>query len=331
MDSQTTKDLGWKEELKRLIPERGVQIAWLVLAVIFVFVYWPSIRRLTHVWAIEEDYQHGFVVPLFSLFLLYYRRDVILPFAGRGSLWGLPFLAIFAVMRWVAIYYNYGVLPELSLLPFLLGVAIFVGGWQGLRWAWPSIAFLLFMLPLPGIVEAAAREFLQKVATRQSVFVIQTLGIPAVAQGNVIQLAEKPLEVARACSGLRMMTLFFGICIGAAFIMRKPLWERLLIVASAAPIAVLSNVARIVLTAILYEIAAAWPSVIDLEAHAETIHNWAGFLMMPIGLLLLLAETTLLAKLLIDPEGDRPLAIGEAVAGSGNQAISGRALRGRRN
>jgi exosortase len=330
MDSETAKNLGLKEELKRLLPERGTQIAWLVLAGIFVLFYWSSICRLTHVWATEEDYQHGFAVPLFSLFLLWSRRDMILPFAQRGSLWGLPFFVVCAVMRWVALYYNYGTLTELSMLPFFFGVAVFVGGWQGLRWAWPAIVFLGFMLPLPGIVQDAAREFLQKVATHLSVFVIQTLGIPAVAQGNVIQLTDRPLEVARACSGLRMMMLFFAICIGAAFIMRKPLWERLLILASAAPIAVLSNVTRIVMTAVLYEAASYWPTLIDLETQGETIHNWAGFLMMPIGLLLLLAETTLLAKLLIDPDVDRPLMIGKAVAGGGNEATSERALRGRR-
>ncbi len=331
MDSETAKKLGLIEELKRLLPKRGTQIAWLFLAAVFVWFYWSSLQYLTRAWSGQEDYQHGFVVPLFSIFLLWFRRDMILPFAGRGSLWGLPLFALWAVMRWAAVYYNYGTLPELSMLPFFLGVAIFVGGWQGLLWAWPSIAFLVFMLPLPGVVQDASREQLQKVATYLSVYVIQTLGIPAVAQGNVIQLTDKPLEVARACSGLRMMMLFFAICVGAAFIMRKPLWERLLIVASAAPIAVLSNVTRIVLTAILYQAASEWPSLIDLETWGETIHNWAGFLMMPIGLLLLLAETTLLAKLLIDPMADRPLMIGRAVPGVGTEAISERSFRGRRS
>lgn len=332
MDSETAKNVSIKEELKRLLPERSVQIAWVVLAAVFVWFSWSSLRLLVNTWSTQEDYQHGFVVPLFALFLLWFRRDKIQTFTSRGSLWGLPFFAVWAAMRWVAIYYNYGTLPELSMLPFFLGVAIFVGGWQGLHWAWPSIVFLVFMLPLPAVVQDVAREYLQKGATYLSVYVIQTLGIPAVAQGNTIQLADlpdKPLEVARACSGLRMMMLFFAICVGGAFIMRKPLWERLLIVASAAPIAVLSNVLRIVLTAILYEAASQWPALIDLETWGKAIHDWAGFLMMPIGLLLLLAETTLLAKLLVDPMEDRPLVIGGTLSG-GTKATTEAVFRGRR-
>ena len=74
---------------------------------------------------------------------------------------------------------------------------------------------------------------------------------------------------------------------------------------------------RIVLTAILYEIAGRWPAVLNLETSGETIHNWAGYLMMPFGLLLLLVEMSLLSKLLIAPMPDRPLAVDRVLAGGG--------------
>ena len=84
-----------------------------------------------------------------------------------------------------------------------------------------------------------------------SVYVLQTLGIPAIALGegsNVIQLSkpENKLEVARACSGLRMMTLFFAICVGTSFVLRVPVWKKILLIVSAVPIAIVSNVLRIV-------------------------------------------------------------------------------------
>jgi exosortase len=322
--------LPWMEELKRLIPERRVQLAWLVLAVVFAWFYWRSLGKLTRIWWGQEDYQHGFIVPIFALFLLWHRRDMLREFSGRGSLWGLPLFGAWAAIRWTAVYYNYDTLPEISIIPFFLAVTVFVGGWQGLRWAWPSILFLFFMLPLPGAVQGLASQKLQSVATRISIYVIQTLGIPAITQGNVIQLtAERQLNVAEACSGLRMMMLFFAICVGAAFIVRKPLWERLLMVASAPPIAVLSNVSRIVLTAVFYQIGIQWPSVIDLDTAGEIIHDWAGYLMMPIGLLLLLAEMTLLAKLLIAPPEHSVLA-GEMLAGGEATAATHQVLRRRR-
>jgi exosortase len=331
MENETWTPRPLKEELKRLLPSRGAQLAWLVLAGGFIWFYWSSFESLVRAWLATEDYQHGFFVPIFSLFLLWLRRDMIAQSSGRGSWWGLPLFGVWAAMRWTAVYFNYGWFSEMSIIPFFAGVAIFVGGWQGLHWAWPAILFLVFMIPLPGSIQGILSEQLQSIATRISVYVIQTLGIPAAAQGNVIQLTDKPLEVARACSGLRMMMLFFAICIGAAFVSRRPLWERLVMVGSAAPIAVMSNVARIVMTAVAYEIASRWPSVIDLETSGERIHDWAGYLMMPIGLLLLLTEMWLLSKLLITSLHDRPLAMGRVLAESGPQeAIRPSALRRRR-
>ncbi len=324
-------DRTWKEDLRRLLPGPKTLAAWGVLAVAFVWFYWSSLGHLLSTWCTQEDYQHGFVVPIFCVFLLWYRRDMIMPFAGRWSWWGLPFLALWAAMRWAAVFFNFGSLPEMSMLPFFAGLALFVGGWQAIHWAWPSIVFLAFMLPLPGELQGLVSQQLQGVATRMSVYVIQTLGIPAVAQGHVIQLTEKPLDVARACSGLRMMTLFFALCIGAAFVVRKPLWEKLFIVVSAAPIAVAANVLRIVLTAVLFELARLWPSVVAPETAEHFMHDLAGFLMMPIGLLLLWAEMTLLAKLLISPSHERPLVVGELLAEQAPVVGIPRVHRKRRN
>ena len=166
---------------------------------------------------------------------------------------------------------------------------------------WPSLLFLFFMLPLPGFLESMLRQPLQDFGTMTSVFVIQTLGIAAVAQGNVIQLTKGELGVVEACSGLRMLMLFFAICVGAAFMLRCAIWEKVLIVVSAIPIAIFSNVARITITAILYEAARKWPTVISTETADWVFHDMAGLLMMPLALLLLWGEMALLSKLLLEP------------------------------
>jgi exosortase len=300
-----------------------------VLIVVAVFFFWSQISRLVGAWSHSEDYQHGFVVPFFAIALLWMRRDMIAkPSDSGGNAWGLVFFFLWATLRWVAIYFNYETLPELSILPFLAGVALFVGGYQGLLWAWPSIFFLFFMIPLPGAVQGLASEKLQSGATYLSTYVIQTIGIPAVSQGNVIQLTDRPLEVARACSGLRMMMLFFALCIGAAFVTKRPLWEKLLIIASAAPIAVASNVVRIVLTGVLYEVASQWPDLVNIDTAAEMIHTWAGYLMMPVGLLLLLLETTILGKLMVEPM-EKALVVGSTFGGQ-SEAAFGQTFQKRR-
>ena len=169
------------------------------------------------------------------------------PWPNRGTWWGIPFFVVFALVRWFNLFLNYERDID-SLLPFLVGVTLVLGGWRALRWAWPSILFLIFMVPLPDFLAAALGGKLQHVATIMSVYVLQTLGIPAIALGegsNVIQLSEpdNKLEVARACSGLRMMTLFFAVCVGASFLLRVPVWKKIVLIVSAVPIAIISNVA----------------------------------------------------------------------------------------
>lgn len=224
-------------------------------------------------------------------------------------------LAPWAMLRLYSAFSAYLFLDQYSILFCLAGMALLVGGRQVLRWAWPSILFLFFMIPLPGPVASKLRDPLQTLSTVLSVGVIQTLGIPCSRMGHVIQLENHQLEVAEACSGLRMMMLFFAVCVGAAFVMRRPLWERIVAVASAVPIAILANVVRVSVTAGCHRfVSPQW---------GEQVHDAAGLFMMPLGLLMLLAEMTLLDKLFIEAEEKGPLAWGGS-AGSGPRPVSRR-------
>ena len=300
-----------KEELRLPLPGPAVLAAWSAAALAFVLFYWSSIRHLVNVWSTQDEYVYGFVVPVFSVVLLWLRRDMIASFTGRGSWWGLPVLALWAVIRWVSVYFNYGSLPEYSMLAFFAGLAIFVGGWPGLRWSWPSIVFLIFMIPLPGATQGWFSQLLQGVATRASVFVIQTLGLPAMAQGHLISVNDHLLNVETVCSGLKMLMLFFAMCVGMAFVAQRPLWERIVMVVSALPIAVASNVVRIVVVALVCEVVWRWPASIDVKDPLKAVDFWVGIIvMMPTGLLLLWAEMALLSKLMLAPLPERPLVMG---------------------
>ena len=78
-----------REDLQRLLPEPAVLAAWLVAAAAFVWFYWSSIRHLVHVWWTQEDYGHGFVVPIFAVVLLWLRRDMIVVLHGTRKLVGI--------------------------------------------------------------------------------------------------------------------------------------------------------------------------------------------------------------------------------------------------
>ena len=212
----------------------------------------------------------------------------------------LLMFAAAALIRWATVYFNYDI-DHYSLFPLLIGLALFLGRWRGLHWAWPSIAFLVFMVPLPGFLAVMLSHPLQRIATTVGVFTIQTLGIPAVAAGTRIELTAQPfLNVEEACSGIKMLTLFFAICVGAVFVIRRPYWEKAIIVVSAIPIAIISNAARVTVAAILQDLDRP-------DRPKDFFHDWVASIMMILAMLMLWGEMVLISKLLIEPPSEAPL------------------------
>ena len=268
-----------------------------VLVVVFAWTYWRPIGVLVHRWWNDADYSYGFLVPLAAGAILWVRRDMLASFTPRGSLWGLPLIALAGAMRWVSAYYYFALVDPLSIVPLLAGIVLFVGGWRALRWAAPAVALLVFMVPLPGFVAGLLSHPLQRIGTIAATYTLQTIGFGATAQGNVIRLGEVELGVVEACSGLRMMMMFFAVCFAAAFLVKRPPLDRAVLILSAAPVALLANVLRIVATGVLHE-------TVSHEAADFLFHDLAGWFMMPLAVILLWGEMKLLDCLLIPPQPD---------------------------
>ena len=136
---------------------------------------------------------------------------------------------------------------------------------------------------------------LQTFATHSSTFALQTLGVEAYRVGNKINLDHMELGVIDQCSGLRMLTIFIALATAIAMIFtHRPMWERLVLVASAVPIAILVNVIRITITGVLYNLK------VDSEIANHIFHNWAGYIMMPMALGLLFLVMQVLSQLVVE-------------------------------
>src|SRR5262249_14513643 len=144
---------------------------------------------------------------------------------------------------------------QAALLPCLAGLCILVGGWNGWRWAWPAVLFLCFMMPLPFSLETALALPLQRVATVASTFVLLTLGLGAFSQRNVIHRGEHRIGIVEACNGLSMLVVFFALATAVVLVFPLSWLEKAVVVLSAIPIALLANITRIVVTALLYQVA----------------------------------------------------------------------------
>jgi exosortase len=181
------------------------------------------------------------------------------------------------------------------------------GGWSVLGWSWPALAFLAFMVPLPFTIEISLAVPLRRIATELSTYALQTLGCPAVAEGNIILIDDMRLGVEEACSGLGMLMTFFALATALAMIVNAPLRDRLVLIVSAIPIAVGANVIRITATGVAYHLAGK-----DSELAKLIYHDLAGWLMMPLALAMLWIELKFLANLFIEEPAaaKAPLPIG---------------------
>ncbi len=282
--AETIRSPGWIAALVAIVGVLG-------------FVYFPLMRYSFEQW-LKPDYSHGFLVPAFSIYLAWMWRV----WAPTEIAWpdplGLAFIVGGAALFLVAGLTNTGKewLQGLSLVINLCGATLLLGGTVALRWLWPSLAFLLFMFPLPYSVEVTLGWPLQKVAAVATEFVLQTIGYPTYREGMILHCQDHVLEVKNACNGLSMLLTFFTLSAGMAIVIRRPWLDKVIILLSAVPIAILSNVVRIALTGVLYNEA-------GKELGDRVFHDFAGWMMMPLALGILLLELKVLDWVLQDDLG----------------------------
>jgi exosortase len=281
------------EPLKR--SRSAVVVEVFLLGAVLLWSTWPVWCQMGRRWAHDPRYSHGYLVPLFSLYLLWHRRGMLGTEPLRPSAWGLLSIVAGESLLLLGTFYHIVWFQSVSLIFLLAGCSMLLGGWRALRWSWVSVAFLIFMMPLPYRLETALAGPLQSVATNVSTYVLQTLGISALAEGNVIQLNEVRLGVVEACSGLSMLLTFFAIATAVALLVNRRIGEKVVLVLSAIPIAVIANVARITLTGALHE-------TVGKRTADAVYHDLAGWLMMPLALTLLWVELRCFSKLLIETE-----------------------------
>jgi exosortase len=132
----------------------------------------------------------------------------------------------------------------------------------------------MFMVPVPYRVETGLSYPLQRIATKISVYTLQMLGQPALAEGNTIMLNEIRLEVEQACSGLRIFMGVIALAFAYIIAFRRTWWERAIILLSVVPIALLVNAGRIVATGLLLQ-----QFTGDTARH--WVHDVSGWIMIP--------------------------------------------------
>lgn len=196
----------------------------------------------------ESPDSHGLLIPVAILGLLWWKRESILAQPNQlGSWWFFPLLALLVVLHGVGYLIQQ---PRVSILAFLSGFYLFIGMVWGFAWMRATFfpMFLLaFCMPLGSLANSITVP-LRLLVTWLSVGIARMgLGIPVIREGSMIYDLDHTFQydVAPACSGIRSLVSILALTTIYGFMSFRPAWKRLLIVASALPLAVLGNVLRI--------------------------------------------------------------------------------------
>ena len=227
----------------------GLLLSAAILVAILAFS--GALAELVHRWSQQEEYSHGFLIPLITAWLLWTRRDALGANVGQPS-WIGPLLILLAVAMHItgelsAIF----ILSQIGFVVALIGIVLGIGGYSLLRVAFIPIAFLLFAIPLPYFIDAVLTLRLQLISSELGVFFIRMFGIPVYLDGNVIDMGNYKLQVVEACSGLRYLYPLLSLGFLAAYLFHAPLWQRALVFLSSIPIAIGMNGFRIGLVGII--------------------------------------------------------------------------------
>jgi exosortase len=274
--------------------------------VLLVLAYWDTLALTSAAWD-DPLYSHGWIVPVFALALMWIRFEPFKPVPAIERWIGLAVLASGLLVRLLGIYLTSNPIDRFSFIIAIFGLYMLIGGWHLIRWAGPALGFLVFMFPLPSILEHEILWKLQAFASTCATVVLQTLGVPAFQQGNIINIFGMELLVADACSGLRMATIFVALAVAMVFLIERPWWDKFTILLSAIPIALLVNIIRVVVTGLIYY----WVGDESLLAR-KIAHDWAGYFMMPLALGILWLELQILERVTVPVETTQFRPVGSA-------------------
>ncbi len=281
-----------------------------ILTGVLVAMNYRQFPTLVRGWLDDPNWSHGFIIPLFSLYLLYARRAELFVARRRSSPWGLAAIVAAGVGQVLSYWIRNPWSSQVTMVLLALGLVLYLGGWQVLRLTWLPILFLVFAMPIPGIYYGRIALPLQNLAAKFSANIIQLFGVTIEVAASKLTLRSAsgqwyPLAVEEACSGVRLLMAFLALSVAMAYLAERPIWQRVIVVVMGVPVAIACNVIRVTITCSMY--------YLDLpELGQDFMHEFTGMLMLVPAFLMLWMVGWILSSLYIEvddedsPEADAP-------------------------
>lgn len=225
--------------------DRKQMLQLFAVIVLFVAFFLPSMTFLVERWSQSEEFSHGFLVPLVSLFLLWQKREAIRQTPLQTCWWGLPVLALGLLMQVASDWASVSFLKALAVPVALGGLAWHLVGTQVMRVALFPYLFLYFAVPWPDFAIEIISVPLQHFSAAASTMLLGLIGVPIERDGVHMWTPRFDVEVAVPCSGIRSMVAILGIAALVGYLTQGKLWAKGVVFLAGIPITMFANVLRI--------------------------------------------------------------------------------------
>jgi exosortase D (VPLPA-CTERM-specific) len=261
-------------------------LVFLLAAVLSVVLFWSAFEELERIWSGREEYSHAYFIPFIAAFFAWQGMADLKKSRLAGSWWGIPLVVMGLMLFVLGTVGTILLVVALGFIITLFGLVLAYLGFAGLKKIWPAIFLLALVIPLPQFLVSVLSLKMQLISSQLGVELIRLFGISVYVEGNVIDLGNYRLQVAEACSGLNYLFPLLSIGFIVAFIYTGPLWQRVVVFLSSAPITILLNSLRIGLIGVSVEY---W----GIEMAEGFLHDFEGWVFFMICTAILVFEVWL--------------------------------------
>jgi exosortase len=247
-----------------------------MLLAMFVILFWGFLRsQVIRAVSQQADWGHTLVVPFIVGYFVYLNRKKLLAEPFRTAWFGLvPMLAgmgIYVISTTVPTLNHFNI-QGTGVWLTLVGLVLLFFGWRSMTWLWfPLLYLFVFGQNISERLMDLVTFPMQDITARGAAALLG-IGLDVDREGNTITIFHhgepKPLNIAQACSGMRMLMAFSALGVAMAYTGFTRFWQRAALVLMAVPTAIAVNILRVVTLGIL--------SLLDVGFAAGDFHSFIG-------------------------------------------------------
>ena len=254
----------------------------LVAALVLLAAYLPTLMWMWSRWfATDSYYSHGILIPFVSGYLIWQKRAELLTTPVKESRLGMPLIVGGVVLYLFSALFRINFTGGLSMFIVIFGLVLHFYGMAILKKILFPVAFLIFMFPLPEVAIVNISFRMKMFAAAIAEKLLNQMGILAKRNGSIIMMRHAQVVVDDVCSGLRSLISLTALGSIFAFWLNGPGWKKVILFLTTIPIAIITNVCRVVFLATVSEI---WGT----DAASGLLHDASGFLIFALAFVLLL-------------------------------------------